>query len=128
MQYLREKYTLLYDDKALYRESLFCASCHSTSRYRSIARGILKAISERTGVRSESFAELNPDIKGVSLRIYDTQIPFYFTYCAYPIPDMLTKCKWIEVQTSIYKPDVPWGTKLGANITNQDLEKIDISG
>lgn len=113
-----------FENKNLYRESLFCASCHSTSRYRSIARGVLKAISDLTGVRAESIAELNPDIKDVFLSIYDTQVPFYFNTCAYPILDMLASCRWIDVQTSIYKTEMPWGIKLGTNITNQNLEKL----
>ena len=113
-----------YTDKALYRESLFCSECLSTSRYRSIARGILKAISECTGVRSESIAELTPDFRELFLRIYDTQVPFKFSTCAYPIPDLLAKCRWIDVQTSIYKSGVPWGIKQGTNITNQNLEKL----
>ena len=38
------------DNLALARESLICAECGGTSRYRSITRGILRAIKELTGV------------------------------------------------------------------------------
>lgn len=39
-----------YQDVALWRESLNCQHCRSTSRYRSIARGLLRAINELTGL------------------------------------------------------------------------------
>ena len=47
-----------YADPALYRESLFCEHCLSTSRYRSIARGLLRAIERLTGIVAPSLAEL----------------------------------------------------------------------
>jgi hypothetical protein len=40
-----------YSDPTLYRESLNCAYCLATSRYRSIARGLLDAFYELTGVK-----------------------------------------------------------------------------
>lgn len=75
------------EHKALYRESLVCAECLTTSRYRSIARGVLQAIKELTGIAAESIAALPPVVKDVSLKIYDTQIPFYYATNAYPLPD-----------------------------------------
>jgi SAM-dependent methyltransferase len=116
--------SFFYTDEALYRESLACAHCLSTSRYRSIARGILRAIRELTGLEAGSLAELDPDFEKASLRIYDTQVPFYFRVCAYPVPDILARCKWIDVQTSTYKPAETPGVSLGANITNQNLEAL----
>lgn len=116
--------SFFYTDEALYRESLACAHCLTTSRYRSIARGILRAIRELTGVEAASLAELDPDLKRASLRIYDTQAPFHFRACAYPIPDILARCRWIDVQTSTYHPRETPGIRLGANITNQNLEAL----
>src|SRR6185312_9096121 len=47
-----------FKDPALWRESLTCEHCLTTSRYRSISRGILRAIGELSGVSSSSLAEL----------------------------------------------------------------------
>ncbi|HYR75271.1 MAG TPA: glycosyltransferase [Pyrinomonadaceae bacterium] len=115
-----------YNDPASYRESLVCGECLTTSRYRSIARGILRAIQELTGIDAESVAELDP-LAGKALRIYDTQVPFYFEACAYPVPDLLSSCKWIELQTSQYHPQQACGLRLGGNITNQNLEALTYS-
>jgi SAM-dependent methyltransferase len=111
-------------NKDLYRESLVCAVCLTTSRYRSIARGILRAISELRSVESESLTGLDPGFGGERLRVYDTQVPFYWATCAYPIPDLLAKCGWIDVQTSIFRPAETPGAKLGPSTTNQNLEKL----
>jgi SAM-dependent methyltransferase len=111
-------------NKDLYRESLVCAVCLTTSRYRSIARGILRAIGELRPVESDSLAGLDPSFEGEPLRIYDTQAPFYWETGAYPIPDLLAKCRWIDMQTSIYKPAEALGLKLGPSTTNQNLEKL----
>ena len=113
-----------YGDLALYRESLVWAGCLTTSRYRSIARGLLRAIKELTGVEAESIAELPSVVEDVFLRIYDTQTPFYYQTNAYPIPDLLSRCEWIDVQTSMYRPREPWGITLGPNTTNQNLEEL----
>ena len=113
-----------YSDEALYRESLVCGSCLTTSRYRSVARGILRAIREIAGVEAESIAELDPQIKHVSLKVYDTQVSFYYGTCAYPIPDLLAGFKWIDLQTSMYRPTQPMGARLAANTTNQNLEAL----
>jgi SAM-dependent methyltransferase len=43
---------------------------------------------------------------------------------AYPIPDLLSKCKWIKVQKSIYRPKEPWGMELAPHVTNQNLEEL----
>lgn len=101
-----------------------CAECLTTSRYRSIARGILQAIKELTGVEAESIAELPLAVENAFLRIYDTQTPFCYTTNAYPIPDLLAKCEWIDVQTSMYRSREPWGIALGPSTTNQNLEAL----
>ena len=113
----------LYDKKGNYRESLVCTKCGTTSRYRSIARGLLLALAELSSVQAASISELSSH-RGVLTCIYDTQVSFYSQVICYPIPDLLSKCRWIDVQTSTYDPNQPWGTKLAPNITNQNLEKL----
>jgi GT2 family glycosyltransferase/glycosyltransferase involved in cell wall biosynthesis/SAM-dependent methyltransferase len=106
------------------RESMFCGQCRSISRYRSIARGILTAIREQTGVAAESLAALAGQASERSVAIYDTQVPFSFDTAAYPIPDVLARCPWIEVHTSRYCPDLEWGMELAPGRTNQNLERL----
>lgn len=113
-----------YDEKSLYRESLTCGECLTTSRYRSIARGVLQAIRELTGIEANSLAELDRNASSATLKIYETQQSFYYGNCAYPIPDLLAKRKWIEVQTSTYRPQSRFGSRLGKNFTNQNLEQL----
>ena len=111
-------------EPALYREELVCGECGTTSRYRSIARGLLQAIEERTGVWAASLAALPRTVEGSGLKIYDTQRPFSYKTCAYPIPDWLSQCGWIEVALSVYRPDEPWGSEIEARTTNQNLEAL----
>ena len=113
-----------YTDPALYRESLTCGECLTTSRYRSIARGILRAVKELTGISADSLAELSAIKPDVRLRVYDTQPSFYVPTNAYPIPDLLAICSWIDVQLSLYQPEKPFGKVLGPNLTNQNLEAL----
>ena len=116
-----------YTDQAMYRESLVCGDCLTTSRYRSIARGILRAIWEIAGIEAESIAELDPQVEQVSLKVYDTQVPFRYGTCAYPIPDLLEGFEWIDLQTSTYRPNQRMGVELGPNTTNQNLEALTYS-
>jgi O-antigen biosynthesis protein len=120
-----------FEDESLYRESLVCNKCFTTSRYRSIARGILLAIKEIKDIKAESIKDLVKSYSNLSdstqFKIYDTQVPFYGFYGAYPIPDMLSQCKWIDVETSIYSPQQKWGIKLRPNVTNQNLEQLTFS-
>lgn len=116
-----------YSDPALYRESLTCAHCRTTSRYRSIARGLLEAIRQRTGVEAQSLAELPRRFRGRRLAIYDTQMPFEFDACAYPIPDLLGERRWIDVHISTYRASEDLGQPLGPRTTNQDLERLRFS-
>ncbi len=111
-----------YSDVALWRESLTCEHCQTTSRYRSIGRGVLKAVGELAGIRAKSLAALPHTGAGRTLRVYDTQPPFYYATCAYPITDLLRACDWVEVLVSQYRPARPLGEKLGRGITNQNLE------
>jgi GT2 family glycosyltransferase/SAM-dependent methyltransferase/glycosyltransferase involved in cell wall biosynthesis len=113
-----------FTDRALWRESLTCEHCLSTSRYRSIARGVLRAIEDVAGVKSDALATLPHAAGGRRLKAYDTQPPFYWIPCAYPVPDLLKKTGWIDVALSQYKPDRPMGEALAPGITNQNLERL----
>lgn len=115
--------SFLYSEKESYRESLFCIHCKAFSRYRSIARGILRAISELTSVEATSISKL-PASNQTSLNIYDTQRSFYGLWTTYPVPDLLSKCKWISVETSAYNPGKPLGAKLGSHQSNQNIERL----
>jgi SAM-dependent methyltransferase len=118
------KTQFFYTDPAVYRESLVCRECLTTSRYRSIARGILKAIEDLTDIKAPSLAELQPTVENTMFKIYDTQPAFYWDTSAYPIPDLLAKCQWIETEISVYHPHKPLGFRLGPNFTNQNLENL----
>ncbi len=111
------------EDPTLYRESLNCSECRTTSRYRSIARGLLRAIGELAKVRADSLQSL-PHSADARLSIYDTQRPFYYATTAYPIPDLLARCPWIDVHTSVYRPGQAPGSDLGSHVTVQNLEKL----
>jgi 2-polyprenyl-3-methyl-5-hydroxy-6-metoxy-1,4-benzoquinol methylase len=113
-----------YQDPALYRESLTCEHCRSTSRYRSIARGVLRALKDIAGVEAPSLAALPTTGVGHKVRIYDTQVPFAYEVCAYPLGKYLRACDWIELNLSMYKPDKPLGARLAEGIGNQNLEAL----
>ena len=117
-----------FKDPALYRESLTCSECLATSRYRSLARGILKAVKLRTGIEARSLAELAREKPSVRLAVYDTQVPFRYEKDAYPIPDLLSRCRWIDLSISRYLPKSRLGKKLGPKTTNQNLEKLTFPG
>ncbi|HEY1228814.1 MAG TPA: class I SAM-dependent methyltransferase, partial [Ramlibacter sp.] len=112
-----------YDDPALWRESLTCQHCLTTSRYRSIAKGVLRALAERAGVSAASLAEL-PATASRSVRVYDTQPPFRWLTCSYPLPDLLRKAPWVTVDVSQYKPERPFGETLRSGVVNQNLEAL----
>ncbi len=120
------------DDPALARESLTCAYCLATSRYRSIARGLLEAFRRLAGVDAKSLAQLPVD--GVSgggdggprrrVSVYDTQTPFSTGASAYPIPEWLARCSWIDLHLSTLRPGLEDGQALGEHTTNQNLERL----
>jgi SAM-dependent methyltransferase len=114
------------DDLAIARESLACAVCGTTSRYRSLARGLLRAVNELAGAQADSLTALKHAQVQRPLRIYDTQTPFYYHACSYPLPDLLAAVAGIEVQLSLYRTKQPLGIKLDgkANLTNQNLERL----
>lgn len=112
-----------YTDPALWREQLTCEHCRTTSRYRSIAHGILKALAEHTGLQAKALSQVaGSSPNGTRYRVYDTQSPFYYDPCAYPLPDMLKAKGWIDVELSQFKPKLPLGEKLAEGISNQNLE------
>ena len=108
----------------LYRESLTCAICKATSRYRSLARGILRAVGELRSVSAEALSDLGRHASAERLTVYDTQVPFHYHTCAYPIPDVLSRCEWIDSHTSIYRPGEPCGVEIGPRMTVQNLERL----
>ena len=112
-----------YTDPALYRESLICRECRSSSRYRSIARGVLRFVRERTGIAAPSVAAL-PRHAGATLAVYDTQVPFRYGNLGYPIPSLLARCCWIDLHVSRWTTSRPLGAELGPNATNQNLEQL----
>ena len=112
-----------YSENESYRESLFCLYCKTISRYRSIARGLLRAVKDLTSIEASSISKL-PSTNETCLRIYDAQRAFYGLRSTYPIPDLIAKCKWVTVETSNYNSEKPLGTKLGQHQSNQNLEKL----
>ncbi len=120
--------TFYYDDWRNARESLICAYCRSTSRYRSIARGLLRAIAERTGVQAPSLAELHGRSAPARLAVYDTQVTLTAARGAYPLPATLAGVPWIDLQTSVYKASLAWGSPVAEasaeGVTNQNLEAL----
>ena len=89
-----------------------------------MARGLLDAIAEKTGIRARSLAALPARARGARLSVYDTQVPFDNGASAYPIPRLLARCAWIDVEVSTWRPDRPPGERLGPGTTNQNLESL----
>lgn len=111
-------------DPLVYRESLFCSVCKASSRYRSVARGFLRAVNELTRLQAQSLEELRSFNPPEPLTVYDTQLPFYYSNCAYPIPDSLLRCEWIDLYLSSYRERDALGLQLSPHTTNQNLEKL----
>ena len=110
------------ESKAMYRELLKCSECCATCRYRTIAKGFLRAVDELAGIKADSIAELNKFSPEKCLNVYDTQPAFYFDNLAYPLPDMLNRVSWIKVECSRFDPTVALGTRFDISTTNQNLE------
>ena len=85
-------------DKSHYRESLRCAECKTTSRNRSIASGLLRAVREWSGQAPGSIAELRWLSPNLKFRVFDAQGSFYTAEYAYPIPDLLSQSGRFEVE------------------------------
>jgi SAM-dependent methyltransferase len=118
-----ERTRFSYSDPALFRESLLCGSCRATSRYRSIARGLLIAFERLAGVQAGSLAGL-PRRAPRSLAVYDTQVPFDNGASAYPIPRRLEALPWVDLHLSTWRPSEPEGASLAPRTTNQNLERL----
>ncbi|HEV8581907.1 MAG TPA: class I SAM-dependent methyltransferase [Thermoanaerobaculia bacterium] len=116
--------TFFCDDWPSARESVICLSCRSTSRYRSIAKGLLRAVAELRGVQASSVAEL-PGLAAPSrLALYDTQVPITAMLGAYPLPAILSEVPWIDLQMSVFKPSLAWGAAVAESVSNQNLEAL----
>jgi hypothetical protein len=104
------------------RESFVCSRCFSTARHRAMARGVLIALSNMTGEGVRSFAAgLPPQPRPFD--ILDTQIPFSVPpHAGYQLPSILAAQAGLRVETSQFKPAMPWGARLGPSTTNQNLE------
>lgn len=111
------------DEKAL-REGLLCENCKTTSRYRSIAEGILIYLRGRFNLKIDDLSQLNNLKLSSSIKIYVTQPPFYYLTSAYPIPDIVKKCSSIDVYISTFDPNCILGEPIGCNHTNQNLEDL----
>ena len=110
--------------RALAREIMTCARCRTTSRYRSLARGLLRAVRDLTGMDAPDLAALAATRGPRTIRVYDTQAAFSYAPVAYPLPELLQAAPWIHVSTSLFKQDLPWGSPLGDGVTNQNLEAL----
>lgn len=113
-----------FKEEKLVREQLVCEHCRSTSRYRSIARGVLRALEERAGVAATALARLPQTGVDHHVRIYDTQPPFRFDVCAYSGPNYLQACDWVDLSISAYDTAKPLGSDLGKGIRNEDLQQL----
>lgn len=111
-----------FSEPSLYREQLTCDHCGATSRYRSIARGVLLAFLELTGIKVASLAELPKNGVERDFDVYDTQPPFYWETCSYPIPDYLKAVEYGNVSLSNFRPNSPFGELIAPGISNQNLE------
>ena len=116
--------TFHYDDWQTARESMVCVHCRCTSRYRSLARGLLRAVEELRGVRADSLAELRARTAAERLAVYDTQVAITALRGAYPISSLLADVPWIDLRTSAYRTSLPWGTEVEKGVTNQNLEAL----
>lgn len=118
----------LFDGWPPFRESFVCRTCYSTSRYRSLALGVLRAIREVTGLDAPALPDL-PTEYSQRISLLDTQPSFSFPpTAAYTLPSQLAGISWIDVHTSSFDPAVPWGTPVATNdsgtTTNQTLEAL----
>lgn len=73
------------------RDFLTCMHCGSTSRYRSVARGVLQAISDLSGIHVNSMAAVQYARFPHVIKVYDTQVAFSLGVVTYPIPCYLAQ-------------------------------------
>jgi len=111
------------DDLRLARESLVCAHCRCTSRYRALAGGILRALREIAGADADSLAGL-PAEGASRIAVYDTQVALRAARGAYPLPDFLGRLSWVDLHLSAFRPSMAWGASVAGGVTNQNLEAL----
>ncbi len=112
------------ENPATARESMACSVCRSPTRYRAVARGVLMAIENLTGIAAQDLKQLSRLKSKRRIRVFDTQVPFEGTGVSYPLPSFLRKVDWIDIEVSMYKPDLKPGISLGDGVTNQNLENL----
>jgi SAM-dependent methyltransferase len=106
------------------RDYLVCMHCGSTSRYRSIARGLISALQDLTGKEIGSLFDLRELRLGRKVVVYDTQLPFSLGVVTYSIPYFLSLSKDIELHLSdlhCKKDEVGLNGEL---ISNQNLQGL----
>ena len=114
----------LYDDPALHRESLVCVHCLTTSRYRSMARGLLRRSTSSSVSARAAWRRFPRGRRRRRLALYDTQVAFDAGGSAYPLPVLLARCRWLDLSVSAWKPGLPAGQVLAPSVTNQNLERL----
>lgn len=91
-----------------------------------MARGVLIALSEMTGEDVRSFATGLP-LDTRPFDVLDTRIPFSWPpHAGYQLPAVLADRAGLRVETSQFKPTMPWGARLGPSTTNRNLEGSDL--
>lgn len=116
-----------YEYEEYFRESLYCGYCKSTSRYRSLARGVLKYLSKEVdrdliSISDSMGAKLLRDVK-----IYDTQVHFSYEKCSYPLPKYLSNIEKLDVTTSRWDKNIELGASFEDGVQNQNLESLTFS-
>ena len=106
------------------RDYLTCMHCGSTSRYRSIARGIISALQELTSKKIKSLFDLQYIDLQRRVVIYDTQLPFSLGIVTYPIPYFLSLNKNIELHLSDFNCKKNKIGPHGEIISCQDLQNL----
>ncbi len=106
------------------RDYLTCMHCGSTSRYRSIARGIISALQELTSKKIKSLFDLQNINLERKIVIYDTQLPFSLGIVTYPIPYFLSLNKNIELHLSDFNCKKDKIGPHGEIISIQDLQNL----
>lgn len=106
------------------RDYLVCMHCGSTSRYRSIARGVISALQELTGKEIGSLFDLRALRLGKKVVVYDTQLPFSLGVVTYSIPYFLSLSEDIELHISdLHCKKYEVGLN-GELVSNQDLQRL----
>jgi hypothetical protein len=106
------------------RDYLICMNCGSSSRYRSIARGVISALQSLTSKQIDSLFDLKNINLYRNISIYDTQIPFSLGIVTYPIPYFLSLSENIELYLSDFNSQ---DEQIGVNgevISSQDLQNL----